>query len=171
MLARAMPEPGLRFRVVHRQAGMGSLGRRRFTALAEWRGGMVAREAKELTSSAWNWERDERRECISYEDILKCAVRMADPFVALRGRWLVRRLAPDCSRIELASLPRAREEEKLLHAMGWETANVHLGSEVSIKNVTADLRRRPARWLRDAVKTMVEATRADWKEWRRLVGR
>src|SRR6202161_2793821 len=47
-LNRMMPEGGIDCRVVHRLAGLGSLGRRRFVALAQWRGGSIAREAKEL---------------------------------------------------------------------------------------------------------------------------
>ena len=42
-LKQAMPERGLAFRVAHRRAGMGSLGRERFTAIADWRGGKIAR--------------------------------------------------------------------------------------------------------------------------------
>ncbi len=58
-LRQAMPEAGLPFRIAHRRAGLGSLGRRRFTALAEWRGGMIAREAKQLTTSAWHWAKSD----------------------------------------------------------------------------------------------------------------
>ena len=61
--------------------------------------------------------------------ILERAVRVPDPFVHVFGRWLLRRLAPDCSRIEIDSLPAKRDEERLLYAMGWETANIHLGSQ------------------------------------------
>jgi len=43
-----MPEPGLPCRLVRRVSGLGSLGRQRFVALADWRGGRVAREAKAL---------------------------------------------------------------------------------------------------------------------------
>src|SRR6266478_1047590 len=53
-LTKELPEPGLPFRVVHRRAGLGSLGRPRFTLLAEWRGGMIVREAKALAVSAWH---------------------------------------------------------------------------------------------------------------------
>src|SRR6059036_441072 len=38
-LRRALPERGLKARIVHRVAGLGSLGRQRFVALAAWRGG------------------------------------------------------------------------------------------------------------------------------------
>ena len=105
-LRRAMPDRELAFRVVHRISGLGSLGRRRFVALTEWHGGTIAREAKELTDSAWFWAQSRRRNPgLFYEDLLRRARRCPDPFVRVRGRWLIRRLAPDCSRIELASLP------------------------------------------------------------------
>src|SRR5882724_334535 len=51
-LQRALPERDLKIRIVHRVAGLGSLGRQRFVALAAWRGGRVAREAKALAPSA-----------------------------------------------------------------------------------------------------------------------
>jgi hypothetical protein len=164
-LQRALPEPGLACRVVHRQAGLGSLGRRRFTAVARWRGGWIAREAKELVTSAWLWEKKRPVESeILYQRIIAQSVRVSDPFVRLEGRWLVRRLAPDCSRIELSSLPKSRDELKLLHAMGWETANIHL-SKGTAPRVWKDLKSRPAKWLRKATDAMTRATQADWKEW------
>ena len=54
--------------VVHRIAGLGSLGRLRFVALADWHGGSVAREAKELTTSAWLWANPSRK--LSGQDFL-----------------------------------------------------------------------------------------------------
>src|SRR5216684_5589560 len=51
-LAAALPEERLVYRTVHRVAGLGSLGRQRLVALAEWKGGLVAREAKPLLPSA-----------------------------------------------------------------------------------------------------------------------
>jgi hypothetical protein len=166
-LQAALPEPGLKFRVVHRQAGLGSLGRRRFTALAEWRGGLVAREAKELTTSAWHWEKTtDRGGAIHYATAMSGAVRAADPFVSVQSSWLVRRLAPDCSRIELASLPRQKDELRLLYVMGWETANIHLGTRGAKRSVAADLRQRGSKWLRKSSEAMARATLKDWKEWR-----
>ena len=166
-LQRAMPEAGLAFRVVHRQAGLGSLGRRRFTALAEWCGGLVAREAKELASSAWNWEGNPHPTSrLFYLDAIQQAVRVADPFLRFQKQWLLRRLAPDCSRIELASLPRTKDELKLLHAMGWEAANVHLGRRKARPAIRQHLRKLSARWLQDASAAMVKATLSDWEDWR-----
>ena len=125
-LERWLPEKGLSYKLVHRIAGLGSLGRQRFVALADWRGGLIAREAKALTVSACLWEKQAGGAGeILYQKILGTAVRVLDPWVQLSGSWIVRRLAPDCSRVELAALPKDRDEQKLLHAMGQETANVH----------------------------------------------
>jgi hypothetical protein len=78
----------------------------------------------------------------------------------------MRRLAPDCSRIELASLLKTKDELKLLQAMGWETANIHLGTNRGAKSIQKDLRRRSARWLVKATSAMTKATIDDWKAWR-----
>jgi hypothetical protein len=93
-------------------------------------------------------------------------VRSPDPFVEVREGWLIRRLAPDCSRIELSSLPRPRDEARLLKAMGWEAANINLGSKDARRAIVADLKRRRPPWLRDAATKMGRLVRADWKAWR-----
>jgi hypothetical protein len=163
-IARMMPEQGLAWRVGHRVAGLGSLGRQRYVAITQWRGGSVAREAKALAPSACVWAQGERTAPIRYQEILDGAVRCADPFVRLQRRWIVRRLAPDCSRIELAALPRDRDEIRLLLAMGWETANVHLGS-VKARVLQTDLKKRPRGWLFDAARRMEKAVRADFEDY------
>jgi hypothetical protein len=153
-------------RYAHRVAGLGSLGRQRFVALAEHAGAEICREAKELAPSAWLWaagQNDSGR--IRYQDALDKSVRAVDPFVHVRGGWIVRRLAPDCTRVELASVPRDKEKGKLLHAMGWETANIHTGSKKT-PAILQDLSKRDAHWLHNAAARMVKATTADWEEWR-----
>ena len=161
-IARMMPEQGLQWKVVHRVAGLGSLGRQRYVALAEWRGGSIAREAKALAPSACLWAQDQSTGPIRYQEVLNHAVRCPDPFVRLQRRWIVRRLAPDCSRIELPALPRDRDEVKLLIAMGWETANIHLGS-VTPRVLMNDLKKRPRGWLFNAARKMEKAIMADFQ--------
>ena len=168
-LARMLPERDLKVRVVHRIAGLGSLGRQRFVALADWHGGLLAREAKALAPSACCWAEGGRSARIRYQDILDAAVRCRDPFVRLQKRWIVRRLAPDCSRIELGALPTERDELRLLKAMGWETANVHLGSAARA-TLAAGLAARRRGWLAKAARVMEDAVTGDWEEWRRLSG-
>ena len=171
-IERLMPEPGLDYRIVHRAAGLGSLGRERYVGIATCRGGRVAREAKALACSACVWAFDEKvSERIHYQEALDRSVRDIDPFVRLRGSWIVRRLAPDCSRMELASMPKERDESRLLRAMGFETANVHLGTPRAGKTILRDLGKRPVDWLHEAATAMVKATTADWREWRTAVRR
>ena len=146
----------------HRVAGLGSLGRERYVALAEWHGGSVAREAKALAPSACVWAEREGNAPILYQEILDCAVRCKDPFVRLQKRWILRRLAPDCSRIELSALPKERDEMRLLHSMGWETANVHLGS-AKPAILLKDLHERPAGWLFQCARKMEKAVLADFE--------
>ena len=167
-LEALLPEPnGSDYRIVHRIAGLGSLGRQRFVALADWRGAKIAREAKALAPSACLWASGGRgSEKIHCEEILRSAIRSPDPFVHLRGKWIVRRLAPDCSRIELSQLPKKRDEYRLLREMGRETANVHLGTPKARKAIQRDLRARPAKWLHKASDAMLEATLTDWKNWK-----
>lgn len=167
MLKRAMPEPKLLFRVAHRQAGLGSLGRERFTAIADWCGGKIAREAKPLLPSACAWASNSPDKKIYYSRIVTSAVRAPDPFLALKRGWVLRRLSPFCSRIELSQLPRTRDAEKLFHAMGWELANVHLGTRRAAATVRRDLSQRKAKWLCHPTEIMAEATLKDWKEWRK----
>ena len=166
-LNQALPQDvHLPARVVHRHAGLGSLGRRRFAALVEWRSGWIAREAKELLVSAWHWEKEDQGATeILYERAIGQAVRVPDPFVEVKAHWLIRRLAPDCSRIELGSLPKTSDVLKLMHAMGWETANIHLGTKAARGRVLEDLNQRPGKWLRRAAEAMAKATLEDWKAW------
>jgi Uncharacterized protein conserved in bacteria (DUF2252) len=166
-ISRMLPEPNLPCRYVHRVAGLGSLGRQRFVALAEWHGGKIAREAKAMAPSACWWAGGAKGTApVRYQEILDTAVRCGDPYVRLKGRWIVRRLAPDCSRIELAALPKERDEVRLLHAMGFEAANVHLGSRKA-RAIQPDLKKRGSGWLSKAAQEMVKAVTQDWDEWRK----
>jgi hypothetical protein len=161
------PPAKMSYQIKHRKAGLGSLGRERYVAVGDYHGGKIAREAKALAPSACVWANDGRgSNKILYQRILDRAVRCQDPFVRLRGRWIVRRLAPDCSRIEMTSLPEQRDEIKLLRNMGFEIANVHLGS-VKGKTILKDLKHRKDSWLHRAAHDMVAQVVEDWEEWRK----
>src|SRR5262249_51058771 len=168
LLEAALPEPILELRVVHRQSGLGSLGRPRFTALADWCGGKIAREAKALLPSAWLWAAVAAGDGqIYYAECVRRAVRAHDPFLHARGAWILKRLSPHCSRVTLSQMPRWRDEQKLLRTMGYELANVHLGTRGASPRIQADLHRHKPKWLRQSAETMAEATLADCKESKR----
>lgn len=163
-----LPEPGIRYKVHRRVAGLGALGHLRLTAIADWHGGKICREAKALVPSAVCWESETDLPEINYQAIIDRAIRCPDHFVQLHGQWIVRRLSPYCSRIELSQLPESRNERRLLSAMGWETANIHLGSgPVQVKAILKHLKGLPTGWLYAAAKGMAAATTADWKVWKK----
>jgi uncharacterized protein (DUF2252 family) len=152
------------YRVIARTAGVGSLGRPRYVALAIWGGAQIAREAKALIPSAAVWASGNRSNRTFIADLLERAVRVPDPFYRVADKWVVRRLAPDCTKIEMSGLPKEGYELKLLRAMGWETANVHLSNTVA--DVIKDLRSRPKRWLLTAARDMADVVLNDWRTWK-----
>ena len=77
----------------------------------------------------------------------------------------MRRLAPDCSRIELTDLPDKVDEKRLLESMGFETANIHLGSGKAMKAVRKDVASRRNGWLHEATKVMTDSVIADYEDW------
>ena len=165
-IERLLPQGHIGLRFAHRVAGLGSRGRQRFVGIAAFRGGQVCREAKALAPSAWLWAAGKRGSGrVRYQEALDKSVRAIDPFVRFKQGWIVRRLAPDCTRVELAAVPRDKEKDRLLRAMGWEVANVHLGSK-NTKAILRDLTRRQPHWLHEAAGRMVKATLADWNEWK-----
>ena len=166
-LEAALPARNIPYRLVHRIAGLGHLGKPRWVALAEWHGARLAVEAKALTPSACYWAQARAGRKIYYRDILRQAVRAPDPAVRPVGSWLIRRLGPRRARVELAALPDRRDEHRLISAMGAELANVHHGAEPALTKVRQDLRTRPADWLLQAACVMADAVRADWREFRR----
>ena len=166
LLKDSLPNRRLPVRIVHRAAGLGSLGRPRYVALAQWRGAAIAREAKPCLPSAYDWAlgRDSAR--LHGAALLHKAVRCPDPQFRITDRWLVRRIGPHCSRIELPWLPQERDEVRLLHAMGHETANLHLATPAARAAVLRHVARQKGEWLLTAARAMANATKADWKTWR-----
>jgi hypothetical protein len=182
ILAAALPGGGLAYRRYRRRSGLGSLGRPRFAALTTWRGGLVARDVKALAPSGWVWAHAPAEEAalapIRSMELLTHLSRCPDPTVAVQGRWIVRRLAPDCSRVELSDLVDDKDEDEeatrqqqaqLLTWMGQELAGLHRANPDILKTVRAHLAgltERTAGWLRDATETMARATRDDFEAYR-----
>ncbi len=167
LIEESLPLPRRDYQLKRRVAGLGSLGHPRILALSSWQGAYIAREAKAIRPSAWVWFRGSLSEDLHCARLVDRAIRVKDPCVRFHGRWMVRRLAPDCSRIELASLPEDRDESRLLYDMGWETANMHFGTPAAISKIKRDLAARRGRWLHKAAKAMFKVTLEDWGAWRK----
>src|SRR5712671_4691885 len=167
-IEKTLPDRKLAYKIVRREAGHGSLGQPRFVAIAKWCGAFIAREAKATIPSSCVWLNGKVAHCQTYyEKAIKSAVRSPDPYQEMVGTWLIRRLSPDANPIEIEDLPKKRDEMILLHAMGAEAANVHLGTSHQRKKILSDLQKRKSNWLRNAAKEMAKATERDWKKYRR----
>ena len=167
-LEKTLPNPRMEYKVVRREAGLGSLGQERFVAIANWQGGFIAREAKSMLPSACSWLDDEIGHRQShYQEAIDSAVRSRDPFQVIEGAWLIRRLSPDSNPIDIQTLPKHRDEQMLLRAMGSEAANVHLGTNRQVANILKDLQKRKSNWLRDAAARMARVVEKDWKRYRK----
>ena len=166
LVRAAMPADttGLTFR--RRVAGLGSLGRPRVTATADWAGGLVAREVKRVLPSAWHWATGTSGP-VQYERILATATRAADPFLRADRDWVVRRLAPDTRRLELSDHGPHASSEALLSRMGAELANVHRG-DAAADDVRHHLTRLDTKSVHAGVKAMVQCVRADQDAFRKL---
>ena len=166
-MEKLLPEGAIPERIIHRIAGLGSLGRERYVLLAAMHGAPIAREAKALCASACVWAGWKGgSNTPMYSEAIEAPLRAQDPFVRVKRDWIIRRLAPYCSRVDLASLPKQREESRLLNAMGFELANVHLGTKGAQKKIIADLKKRPKKWLHQAAAAMKKATIRDFEDWR-----
>jgi hypothetical protein len=149
------------------QVGMGSLGKPRYLALGSLMGGWVAREAKALTPPATAFLNPNLPGVSRVPEILLRATRCVDPFLRVEGSWIVRRLAPRCSRIELEMLDRIEDEQVLFRSMGAELANVHGGTSDAVDAILQWLKAADSEWLPHAAQAMVSDTRHDWKAWRK----
>ena len=164
-IERSLPDSA-GYRVVTRIAGTGSLGHRRFVALADWKGGEIAREAKATVPSACVWLRGRGNKTDGcYDKMIDSAVRARDPFQQVIDGWLIRRLSPESNPIRISDWPKKRDELKLLQMMGRETANVHHGSGRQIESILRCLKKLDGNWLHHSSKKMAKAVEADWKEY------
>jgi hypothetical protein len=51
--------------------------------------------------------------------------------------------------------------------MGWETANIHLGTPGARKTILRHLDKQKAKWLHQAAEAILEPVRADWNVWKK----
>ena len=166
-LSAAMPEGASGMTVVPRTAGTGSLGRPRWVACGDWRGGLVVREVKALAPSAWEVFVKRGRRKLRCAEISRGRYRAPDPWYRVSGSIVVRRLSPNSRKLEVEEKDdrRALLDERMLTAMGFELGNVHLASGARAA-IDRDLRQRTAARLAESVRSAAAATVADYNEWR-----
>jgi hypothetical protein len=165
VIEEAMPEPRLSITTAPRRAGAGSLGRPRWVGTAEWRGGPVLREAKALVTSAWVRARGSNDDTIRCSEIANGRFRPVDPWYKIKNGVVVRRLSPNNRKIEVGDGSSGMFGRDMLQMMGFELANVHLGTAPRQEAIRRDLAKRKASWLTVNARKAADATTQDYKDW------
>jgi hypothetical protein len=166
LLRDTLPDPSAPFVAFPRSAGLGSLGRPRFVARTDWRGGPALREAKAVVVSAWVLHHG-GGPGIRIVDIAAGASRAVDPHYRVADGVVVRRLSPSSRKIEAKD---KGSEDKLLSldmltAMGREIAACHSGDRARARAPRDHLRGLPPGWLQDhaeAAADRIAAEQADF---------
>ena len=162
--AKALPEgaANLCFRAATK--GGGSLGRPRFIATAEWRGGRIAREGKALVPSGWQWAHGKKSTRLHFLECATGAYRSPDPFLAVHGANLFRRLSPDSRKLDMDQAVPAGLEALFLSAMGFELGSVHAADRKK-EQIRPHLDALSKDWLHKAAKTAAQDVEKDFAAW------
>ena len=159
-LGAALPDPAVPFETFPRTAGVGSLGRPRFVARADWRGGPVLREVKAVVVSAWTL-RHGGDPSIRAGDLAEGPFRAVDPHYRVADGLVVRRLSPNSRKIEAKDSIDDLLSRDMLTAMGQEVANCHAGAGDRAPALLTHLRTLPSDWLRDHARAAARQIEAD----------
>jgi hypothetical protein len=146
--------------------GMGSLGRPRFVALAIWRGGQVAREAKALVPSAWDWAHGGGSAPSRFLELSTGQFRSPDPWLDVQNEFVCRRLAADSRKINLHDDDdRLDLHIKLFSAMGFDLGAIHAADQHS-GAITPHLARLADDWLHAAAQIASADVENDFQAWK-----
>jgi uncharacterized protein (DUF2252 family) len=168
VLEGAFPADAVIDRFYAREAGLGSLGRPRYAALARFHGGRALREAKALVPSAWTRRPGAVEQANHTAAAAAGAHRSPDAWFAVQDGIARRRLSPNNRKIEFPKKVSAHATPRPLHpdmlyAMGHDLAAIHAGTRGAAEAITAALDRKggdPA-WLEDEAMRLVQVTAQD----------
>jgi hypothetical protein len=159
-LRAALPDPAGTFETFPRTAGVGSLGRPRFVARADWRGGPVLREVKAVVVSAWTL-RHGGDPAVRAGEVAGGRFRAVDPHYRVADGLVVRRLSPNSRKIEAKGSIDDLLSRDMLTVMGREIANCHAGDGDRAPVLSAHLRTLSPAWLRDHAKAAARQVEVD----------
>jgi hypothetical protein len=165
-LRRSLPNGARIERYASRVQGSGSLGRPRYLVIGLWQGGRLIQEAKALVPSAWHWAHPDSSAKSRVLDLAFGPHRSPDPHLRIKAGYVLRRIAPDAHKVELADVSGQGLSEELLAAMGAELGAIHAARHRT--SILEDLRKRDARWLDRAAVAAETVVRRDFKDFKRL---
>jgi hypothetical protein len=166
-LLAAMPDADVKMNVKARTGGTGSLGRPRWVALAEWKGGPVVSEARAVVPSAWVLVPGRSIDKIAIMEIPQGRYRAPIPGITLQGK---------CDRpASVSQRAEDRVGERRGDTLGRRDAEgdgPRTGKR-SPRNrdrsavIEQDLNDRADRWLVRATEKAADATKQEFKQWKK----
>jgi Uncharacterized protein conserved in bacteria (DUF2252) len=162
----AMPEPRLSIRTAERRAGIGSLGRPRWVGTADWRGAPIVREARALVTSSWSRTHGRSNREVRGSEIANGRFRPLDPWYRIKNDVVVRRLSPNNRKIEMEKGKSTLFTRDMLQTMGFDLANVHLGTAERRDAIRQDLEKRRRGWLTANARKASDATTQEYDAWK-----
>jgi hypothetical protein len=165
-IVSAMPDRACEIiKICPRSAGTGSLGRPRWVGVADWHGSRVVREVKALVRSGWTLIPGRGSPRLRCKDIAFGRYRAPDAWYAVVDGIVVRRLSPNNRKIEIKKQPDELLDPRMLRAMGYELANIHLGTGDRREVIMRDLSKRKRGWLRQAARSAVKFVKREYRQW------
>jgi hypothetical protein len=152
-------------RLASRSKGGGSLGRPRYVAIAEWRGGRVVREAKAIVPSAWDWAHGDTLMQTRFAQLSNGRFRSPDPFLSVDAGFVFRRIAADSRKVEFGDDAGAELNLKLLKAMGFELGSIHSADRARAEAVPTHLNASRPDWLYTCANVAAAAVEEDYLNW------
>ena len=131
-----------------------------------WQGGRLVQEAKASVPSAWHWAHPGSSAKSRVLELAFGAYRSPDPYLGIKAGYVLRRVAPDTHKVELADVSGQGLDEELLTAMAAELGAIHATHHRT--SILKDLHRRNARWLDRAAAAAEKAVRRDFTDFKRL---
>jgi len=160
-LKRSLPRDAAVVGYASRVKGGGSLGRPRYLVVAQWQGGRLVYEAKALVPSAWQWARTDSPAKSRLLDLAFGSHRSPDPQLAIKNDYVLRRIAPDARKVELADVKGPGLGAKLLEAMGEDLGAIHAAHRRR-EDVLEDVLGRDSQWLVHAAEAAEQSVRRDF---------
>lgn len=160
-LERGLPRDAVVLRYASRVKGGGGLGRPRYLVIAQWQGGRLVIEAKALVPSAWHWARSDSTAKSRLLDLAYGSFRSPDPRLAIHSGYVLRRVAPDAHKVELADVTGQGLGAKLLEAMGEDLGAIHAAHRRR-EELLDNVRGRDPDWLKHAAEAAEQAVRHDF---------
>ncbi len=166
-LERWLPERGLSYKLVHRIAGLGSLGRQRLVALADWRGGLIAREAKALAVSACLWEQpaSEAAEILLPEDPRHGGPRARSVGAGSAARGSSAAWPPIAAASSLRCCPKTATSGSSCRPWARRRPTSTRATPGPRPQFKPTCKRDYGKWLWKAAQAMAQTIQDDWKQW------